>query len=96
MVIFGIISGILTLLFPLDLLKESISTIEIIRFFFAHLTIFMTPLLMLSLNIYKPTKKWIKHTLLILILMLNIAAIDLLFTTYLIQGNEGINNLLNY
>ena len=94
MVIFGIISGALTLLFPLDIIKNTISTIEIIRFFFAHLVIFVCPLLMLTLGIHKPTKKWIKHTLLILLLMINIVILNTIIMTYILNGKEALETLV--
>lgn len=94
MVIFGIISGAATLLLPGDL-SNTTNVIEFTRFFFAHLTIFMCPLFMYVFKIHRPSKKWLKNTLLILFIMINIMILDTLLFTYIIHGKEGLNAYMN-
>ena len=69
MIVFGVISGIATLLFPLDIHGKSMFDVDVIRFYAAHLIILLTPLFTYIFKIYTPSKKWIKHTLLILLLV---------------------------
>ena len=65
MVVTGMLSGFLTLLLPLEISNFAPTNLETIRFFFAHLAIFMTPFFMYLFGIHKPQGKWIKHTLLL-------------------------------
>ena len=95
MVVLGTISGFLTLLVPAQALNIGIVNIEVIRFFFAHLVIFMIPLLMYLFNIHKPTKHWIKHTLIFLVISLIILTINTFLFTYIINGKEAFIELIN-
>ena len=94
MVVFGTLSGIATLLIPGDLLGTPVNDIEITRFFFAHLVIFMCPFLTYVFNIHRPSKKWLLNNILIIFIMLNVIALDHVVFTYITQGKEGLNNYL--
>lgn len=93
MLIFGTISGLATLLIPADLVG-SYDWIEITRFFFAHLTIFICPFFMFIFNIHKPTRKWIKNTLLTLILITIICTLDNILFIYLLEGKDALLSYL--
>ena len=93
MLIFGTISGIATLLLPADLIGNY-DWIEITRFFFAHLTIFMCPFFMCIFNIHKPSNKWIKNTLLTLILITMICVINNIIFIYLLEGKDALLSYL--
>ena len=90
MVVLGTISGFLTLLFPGDIIGINPTNIEVIRFFFSHLVIFMCPLFMYIFNIHKPNGKWIKHTLLVLFIVLCIISINTILVIYLIEGKDAL------
>lgn len=89
MVILGVISGFLTLIVPGDIIGINPLNIEVMRFFFAHLVIFMCPLFMYIFNIHRPKGKWIKHTLLTLLVVLTIMVIDNIAFTFILEGKES-------
>ena len=94
MVVLGVISGFLTLLIPGDIIGLHPTNIEVVRFFFSHIVIFMCPLIMYIFNIHRPKGKWIKHTLLILLSVFIIITIDNILFTFLLEGKESGIELL--
>ena len=76
MVVFGIISGIATLLFPLDIQGKSMFDVDVIRFYTAHLIILLTPLFTYIFKIHTLSEKWIKHTILLFLLVILIIVIN--------------------
>ena len=94
MLVMGIISGAGTLLLPLDILGNNVWSIETIRFFFAHLVIFMCPFFSYVFKIRKLEGKWIKDTIIITLLVIFIAGINNLAFTYLLEGKEAYLNYL--
>lgn len=94
MVVVGMLSGILTLLLPLGSDNVHPFDLEMIRFFFAHLAIFMSSLFMYVFNIHRPKGKWIKHSIWLFILSLYIAHVDTIIFTFILNGKEaGLNYL---
>ena len=89
MVVMGIVSGAISLILPIGSEQIHPYSIEMIRFFYAHLAIFMTSLFMYIFNIYRPTGKWIKHTILLFLLCLYIAHIDQIIFTFVLEGKEA-------
>ena len=89
MVGLGIISGVLTLIIPGDILGVNPTNIEVVRFFFAHLVIFMCPFFMYLFKIHQPTKKWKKHTILILLCVCMIFTINNIAFTFILEGKEA-------
>ena len=89
MVVFGIISGFLTLLLPGDVIGIDATNIEVVRFYFAHLVIFMCPLFMYIFGIHKPKGKWVKHTLLTLVIIFIIVALDSIAFKFILKGKEA-------
>lgn len=94
MLVMGIISGAATLIIPLDALGRDPWTIEAIRFFFAHLVIFMCPFFAYIFKTHKLEGKWIKDTLIITFIVIFIMGINNLAFTYLLEGKEAYLNLL--
>lgn len=94
MVIFGIVSGFATLIIPGDILGLNPLSLEVMRFFFAHLVIFLAPFFMYVFNIYRPKEKKIKHTLLALVLILVIITINNIIFTFALYGKEDGLELL--
>jgi len=93
-VVIGIISGLATIVLPLDAQGYHPFDIEIIRFFFAHLVILMSPLFTFIFNIHRPKGKWIKHTILILLAIILIVTLNNTLFTFILEGKEaGINYL---
>ena len=76
MVIFGILSGVTTLLFPLDIQGKSMFDIDVIRFYVAHSLILLTPLFTYIFKIHTPTKNWIKNTLIIFLIVIVIIVVN--------------------
>lgn len=76
MVVFGVISGIATLLFPLDIQGKSMFDVDVIRFYTAHLIILLTPLFTYIFKIHTLSEKWIKHTILLFLLVILIIVIN--------------------
>lgn len=95
MVVIGVISGFLTLLVPAEALNIGIINIEVIRFFFAHLVIFMVPLLMYLFNIHRLSKNWIKNTLIIFLFALIIMVVNNLLFTYILKGKDALLEIIN-
>lgn len=97
MVVFGIISGLGTILFPLDINGRSFFDIEVLRFYTAHSIILYAPLFTYIFKIHTPTKKWIKHTILLFLLVLLIIAINNdLFNTLVLKKPSQILNFEQY
>lgn len=97
MVVFGIISGIATLLFPLDIQGKSMFDIDVIRFYVAHLIILLTPLFTYIFKIYTLSKKWIKHTILLFLLVLLIIVINNeLFNILVLKQTSQLEHLGQY
>lgn len=94
MVVMGIISGIVTLIIPTEIQGYPIFNIETIRFFFAHLVIFMSSFFMYIFKIHTPTKKWVKNTLVIFLIACIIMIIDGLLFTYILEGKQAFLELL--
>lgn len=90
MVVMGIISGIATLLLPLDVLTLNPIGIETIRFFFAHLIIFMCPLFTYLFKIHKLEGKWIRDTIIITLIVIAIMIINNLGLIYLLDGKQAL------
>ena len=95
MAIVGILSGFLTIIIPGDIIGYSPFNIEVMRFFFAHLMILITPLFMLIFKIHTLTKKWIKHTLITFFIILAIVALDNLTYIYIKGGKQGVEDYIN-
>ena len=76
MVVFGFVSGVATLLFPLDIHGKSMFDVDVIRFYAAHLIILLAPLFTYIFKIYIPSKKWVKHTLLVILLVCLVIVIN--------------------
>lgn len=96
MVVIGVISGFFTLLLPLDASRVyQPFELEVIRFFFAHLVIFLSPLFTYIFNIHRPNKKWVKHTLLTLLAVLLIVTINNITFTFLLEGKDAGIQYLN-
>lgn len=89
MVVLGIISGILTLIFPGDIIGLNPTNIEVMRFYFSHLVIFMCPFFMYLFNIHRPSGKWKKHTILILLCVCMIFTINNISFTFILDGKEA-------
>ena len=49
----------------------------------------MCPLFMYIFNIHRPKGKWIKHTLLTLLVVLTIMVIDNIAFTFILEGKES-------
>ena len=96
MVIIGTLSGLLTLIFPLEIANLNPFNIEIIRFFFAHLAIFISSLFMYIFNIYRPKGKWIKHSIYLLLLALFIVYINSIVFTFILEGYKEGMEFLKY
>ena len=92
MVILGLTSGVLTLLSPGDIIGYNPLNIEVMRFFVAHLVIFMVPLFMVLFNIHRPSKKWFKHTILTFLVVILLVLLDNVIYQYIIGGKEGVKN----
>lgn len=90
MVVVGTISGFLTLIIPADVLGIDPTNIEVIRFFFAHLTIFMVPLLMYLFDIHKLKGNWVKNTLIIFAIAVLIMILDTILFTFIYEGKQGL------
>lgn len=95
MVVVGTISGFLTLIIPADVLGIDPTNIEVIRFFFAHLTIFMVPLLMYLFDIHKLKGNWVKNTLIIFAIAVLIMILDTLLFTFIYEGKQGLLDMFN-
>lgn len=95
MVVVGTISGFLTLIIPADVLGIDPTNIEVIRFFFAHLTIFMIPLLMYLFDIHKLKGNWVKNTLIIFAIAVLIMILDTLLFTFIYEGKQGLLDMFN-
>ena len=96
-VVFGIISGILTLIFPLNIYGRSMFDIEVIRFYTAHLIIILAPLFTYIFKIHTLSKKWIKHTILLFLLVLLIIVINNeLFDILVLKETGEIQQLGQY
>lgn len=89
MVIFGTISGFLTLIIPGDIIGYNPLNIEVMRFFFSHLVIFLSPLFTYIFNIHRPKEKWVKHTLLTILLAATILIINNITFTFILQGKQA-------
>ena len=76
MVVFGMISGVATLLFPLDIQGLSMFDIDVIRFYTAHLIILLVPLYIYIFKLHTLTNKWIKHTIVIFLIVLLVIVIN--------------------
>ena len=76
MVVFGFLSGVITLLVPLDIQGKTMFDIDVIRFYVAHTIILLTPLFTYIFNIHKPTEKWVKNTLLTFLCVVVIIVIN--------------------
>ena len=76
MVIFGILSGVITLLLPLDIQGKSMFDIDVLRFYLAHLIILLTPLFTYIFKLYKPSEKWIRNTIIIFLIVIVIIIIN--------------------
>ena len=97
MVVFGIISGVATLLFPLDIQGKSMFDIDVVRFYVAHLIILLTPLFTYIFKIHTLTKKWVKHTILLFLLVLLIIAINNeLFNILVLKQTGQLESLGQY
>ena len=97
MVVFGIISGVATLLFPLDIQGKSMFDIDVVRFYVAHLIILLTPLFTYIFKIHTLTKKWIKHTILLFLLVLLIIVINNeLFNILVLKQTGQLESLGQY
>jgi hypothetical protein len=97
MVVFGIISGVATLLFPLDIQGKSMFDIDVVRFYVAHLIILLTPLFTYIFKIHTLTKKWVKHTILLFLLVLLIIVINNeLFNILVLKQTGQLESLGQY
>jgi len=76
MVVFGVISGVITLLVPLDIQGKSVFDIDVIRFYSAHLLILLTPLFTYIFKIYTPSEKWVKNTIIVFLIVVLIIVIN--------------------
>ena len=95
MVAIGISSGLLTLLVPLDIVNFPPFNLEVIRFFLSHLIIFISGFFTYIFGIHKLEKSWLKHTIIILLIMLFIASIDLFICTYIFYGKDAAIAIFN-
>ena len=97
LVVFGIISGVATLLFPLDIQGKSMFDIDVVRFYVAHLIILLTPLFTYIFKIHTLTKKWVKHTILLFLLVLLIIVINNeLFNIIVLKQTSQLESLGQY
>ena len=97
LVVFGIISGVATLLFPLDIQGKSMFDIDVVRFYVAHLIILLTPLFTYIFKIHTLTKKWVKHTILLFLLVLLIIVINNeLFNILVLKQTGQLESLGQY
>ena len=97
LVVFGVISGVATLLFPLDIQGKSMFDIDVVRFYVAHLIILLTPLFTYIFKIHTLTKKWIKHTILLFLLVLLIIVINNeLFNILVLKQTGQLESLGQY
>ena len=97
LVVFGILSGVATLLFPLDIQGKSMFDIDVVRFYVAHLIILLTPLFTYIFKIHTLTKKWIKHTILLFLLVLLIIVINNeLFNILVLKQTGQLESLGQY
>ena len=92
MLVFGIISGLATILLPVNIQGYAPFDIEVMRFYFAHLCILITPLFMYIFKIHKLEKGWVKNVLQILLIAIIIMLIDNFIFIYLTQGQIVFNN----
>lgn len=89
MVVVGVVSGFLTLIIPGEALGFHPLDIEALRFYFAHLVIFMCPLFTYIFKFHKLEKGWIKHTLLLLLLVIIIMMCDNILFTFILKGHDA-------
>lgn len=93
MIVIGIISGLATLILPGDIINKAPNDIEVMRFFFAHLVIFLVPLMMLLLKVYTLSENWFKNSLILFLISLAIILVDGIVTTLMTQGPEGLTDV---
>lgn len=94
MVVVGVISGVATLLIPGDILGKNPLDVDVIRFFTAHTIILLSPLFMYIFNIHRPTGKWVKHTLVVLLIVFVIMILNNLIFTFILEGKDSFIELL--
>jgi hypothetical protein len=97
MVVFGMISGVATLLFPLDIQGLSMFNIDVIRFYTAHLIILLVPLYIYIFKLHTLTNKWAKHTIIVFLIVLLIIVINNeLFNILVLKQTGQIEQLGQY
>ena len=95
MIIIGIISGVATLLLPLQATSNNFFNLNTIRFFYAHFAILFSALFMLLFKLHTLSNHWIKHTLIIFFLVCILMTINNTIFIYFAYGQDALKQYLN-
>lgn len=83
MVIFGVISGIVSFLLPIIILDQKVFSFEVFRFYYVHFVIFLAPFLMARFDVHKISMERAMKVPLVLIGVLTIIFLNEVIITAL-------------
>ena len=95
MVTIGIVSGIITLLLPLETISNNFFNLENIRFFFAHFVILTSSLFMYLFKIHKLEGHFLKNSIIIFLIAILIMLVNNCIFIYFAYDKETLLEYLN-